>query len=176
MLIIIYNLSWWGTPNTNQRWPQRSWFQAGKFLFNKKSGFGSERSTEFFQSKKFWNFECLTVTLPTGSTEPTTTKWTFVGTEWLQIWKMFQGTPPEIWCCTFWWYPLTPEVKFLKRSLPEVITGNCNLNSFSSDFWYVQSPSVQTLPNHVSLSQNQNPWFYRTSWNCGGWTFWKRDC
>ena len=51
-----------------------------------------------------------------------------------------------------------------------------NLNSFSSDFWYVQSPSVQTLPNHVSLSQNQNPWFYRTSWNCGEWTFWKRDC
>ena len=96
-----------------------------------------------------------------------------MGTEWLKIWKMFQETPPEIWFCTFWWYPLKPEVKFWKRSLPEVITGNCNLNSFSSDFWYVQSPSVQTLPNHVSLSQNQNPWFYRTSWNCGGWTFWK---
>ena len=81
---------------------------------------------------------------------------------------MFQETSPEIWFCTFWWYPLKPEVKFWKQSLPEVITGNWNLNSFSSDFWYVQSPSVQTIPNHVSLSQNQNPWFYRTNWNCGG--------
>ena len=32
----------------------------------------------------------------------------------------------------------------------------------------MQSTGVQILPNHVSLSQNQNPWFYRTSWNCGG--------
>ena len=63
----------------------------------------------------------------------------------------------------FW---LPPEILFCT-----LITGNWNLNSFSSDFWYVQSPSVQTSPNHVSLSQNQNPWFYRTSWNCGGELF-----
>ena len=81
---------------------------------------------------------------------------------------MFKETPPEIWFCTFWWYPLKPEVLFWKGSLPEVITGNCILNSFSSEFLYVQSPGVQILPNHMSLSQNQNPWFYRTSWNCGG--------
>ena len=38
----------------------------------------------------------LTVTLRTGSTEPMTPKYAFMGTKRLQIGKMFQETPPEI--------------------------------------------------------------------------------
>ena len=59
--------------------------------------------------------------------------------------KCFKKTPPEIEFCTFWWYPLKPEVKFLKRPLPEVVTGNCNLNSF---------PRIFDIYNHLVFRHN----------------------
>ena len=74
-----------------------------------------------------------------------------MGTEWLQIWKMFQETPPEIWFCTFWWYPLKPEVKFWKFFLGFLVCAKSKL-----------------LVLHCRI--------YSISWNCGEWTFWKREC
>ena len=63
-----------------------------------------------------------------------------MGTKRLQIGNMFQETPPKNQICI-----LVISAKTGNKVSKTVFAGNYNLNSFSSDFWCVPSPSVKTL-------------------------------
>ena len=91
----------------------------------------------------------------------------------LQIWKMLQGTPPEICFWTFWWYPLKPVMKFWKRHSPEMETGNrnsaitkCSCVTVSNDR---SAKSIFLVHQYAGQVLNTGRNDLTTARNCGVW-------
>ena len=118
-----------------------------------------------------WSY--LTVTLRSGHTGPMTPKTACLTNKptfhyGKCLGKMFQETPPEILLCTFWWYPLEPEVDLLKRVRPEMKTGNWDRSPFGHCPFTCRYRKINTLgptgPARIARGKLFGAWLLNLTW------------